>query len=45
MSSVKKIVVAKLDRAFQAALFSAVGLTVSLAVVLVYGLRITDAFA
>ena len=41
MLSVKKIV--KLDRGFQTALFSAVGLAMSLALVLAYDLRIADA--
>ena len=45
MSDATKIVVSKLDRGLQTALFSCIGFTVSLAVVLIYDLRITDAFA
>jgi hypothetical protein len=42
MASVKKVV-SKLDRGYQTALFCAFGLCMSLAIVLTYDLRISDA--
>ena len=44
MSSVKKIVISKLGRGYQIALFCAVGLFVSLMLALTYDIRITDAW-
>ena len=44
MSSAGRIIISKLERGYQTALFCAVGLSTSLVLVLVYDLRITDAW-